>query len=129
MLEADESVPLYSAQIEDHFGGQIDLIMDPGEYEFMGQTTIVDFISGIPEVIRHGIGRRVCLSRKLCGAKPSACRDGGLSGMLPDDVALEATRNPRHPGQHHVIGRHHHFHRYSGGSSDCHDGKRHPPSQ
>jgi tRNA threonylcarbamoyl adenosine modification protein (Sua5/YciO/YrdC/YwlC family) len=54
--EEDESIPLYSAQIEDYFGGKIDLILDPGEFEFIGSTTIVDFTSGEPEVIREGIG-------------------------------------------------------------------------
>ncbi|HXH31095.1 MAG TPA: Sua5/YciO/YrdC/YwlC family protein [Bacteriovoracaceae bacterium] len=57
MLEdADPEIPLYSAQIEDQFGGLIDLIIDPGEYEFLGHTTIVDFTTGFPEVHRIGIG-------------------------------------------------------------------------
>ena len=54
--DADPEVPLYSAQIDDHFGNMIDLIIDPGEVEFLGQTTIVDFSSGEPEVIREGVG-------------------------------------------------------------------------
>lgn len=57
MLEdADETIPLYSAQIEDAFSPLIDLIIDPGEYDFVGNTTIVDFTSGVPEVIREGAG-------------------------------------------------------------------------
>jgi tRNA threonylcarbamoyl adenosine modification protein (Sua5/YciO/YrdC/YwlC family) len=57
MLEMDdESDPIYSALIEDYFGHQIDLIIDPGEYAFLGPTTIVDFTSGEPEVIREGSG-------------------------------------------------------------------------
>lgn len=57
MLEdADPSIPLYSAQIEDHFGNSIDMIIDPGEVEFVGPSTIVDFTSGIPEVVREGVG-------------------------------------------------------------------------
>lgn len=54
--EEDDSIPLYSAQIEDSFGHLIDLIIDPGEYEFVGSTTIVDYRSGAPEVLRVGAG-------------------------------------------------------------------------
>jgi tRNA threonylcarbamoyl adenosine modification protein (Sua5/YciO/YrdC/YwlC family) len=54
--EADPDLPLYSALIDDHFGSMIDLIIDPGEVEFIGQTTIVDFSSGAPEVQRVGAG-------------------------------------------------------------------------
>lgn len=59
MLEMeDDDVPLYSALIEEHFGNQIDLIIDPGEYEFIGNhTTIIDFTSGAPELIRQGAGK------------------------------------------------------------------------
>lgn len=54
----DDGNPLYSALIEDYFGNQIDLIIDPGEYEFIGNhTTIIDFTSGAPEVIREGAGK------------------------------------------------------------------------
>lgn len=54
----DDGNPIYSALIEDYFGNQIDLIIDPGEYEFIGnQTTIIDFTSGVPEVIRQGAGK------------------------------------------------------------------------
>jgi tRNA threonylcarbamoyl adenosine modification protein (Sua5/YciO/YrdC/YwlC family) len=53
----DDGVPLYSALIEDYFGNQIDMIIDPGEYEFIGlHTTIIDFTSGMPEVVREGAG-------------------------------------------------------------------------
>lgn len=56
MLELEENAYIYSALIDDQFGNLIDLIIDPGEYEFVGQTTIVDFTSGVPEVIREGAG-------------------------------------------------------------------------
>jgi tRNA threonylcarbamoyl adenosine modification protein (Sua5/YciO/YrdC/YwlC family) len=61
MLELEEDgIPLYSALIEDHFGNQIDLIIDPGEYDFIGNhTTIIDFTSGTPEIIREGAGKIV----------------------------------------------------------------------
>lgn len=52
----DDGIPLYSALIEDNLGHLIDLIIDPGEYEFLGPTTIVDFTQGVPEVIRVGSG-------------------------------------------------------------------------
>lgn len=54
--DSDETVPLYSLQIDDQFGNMIDMILDPGEYEFLGQTTIVDFTTGLPIVQRHGLG-------------------------------------------------------------------------
>lgn len=53
---ADEEYPLYSALIEDNLSNQIDLIIDPGDVEFLGPTTIIDFTSGVPEVQRVGIG-------------------------------------------------------------------------
>lgn len=58
MMELEEDGnPLYGALIEDYFGNQIDLIIDPGEYEFSsGSTTIIDFTSGAPELIRQGAG-------------------------------------------------------------------------
>jgi tRNA threonylcarbamoyl adenosine modification protein (Sua5/YciO/YrdC/YwlC family) len=52
----DDGVPLYSALIEDALGGAIELIIDPGKYEFIGPTTIIDFTSGEPEVVREGVG-------------------------------------------------------------------------
>jgi tRNA threonylcarbamoyl adenosine modification protein (Sua5/YciO/YrdC/YwlC family) len=54
--EADPEIPLYSAQIEDQFGNLLDIIIDPGEYEFLGVSTIVDFTSGEPHVLRVGLG-------------------------------------------------------------------------
>lgn len=56
MLEQEEGSFIYSALIEDYFGNLIDLIIDPGEVEFIGQTTIVDFTEGSPEVVRTGAG-------------------------------------------------------------------------
>jgi tRNA threonylcarbamoyl adenosine modification protein (Sua5/YciO/YrdC/YwlC family) len=52
----DDGVPLYGLLIEESAGHAINLVLDPGEYEFIGPTTIVDFTSGVPEVIRHGSG-------------------------------------------------------------------------
>lgn len=58
MMELEEDGnPLYGALIEEYFGNKIDLILDPGEYDFVGQsTTIIDFTSGAPELIREGAG-------------------------------------------------------------------------
>lgn len=56
MMELEEDAFIYSALIEDFYGSMIDLIIDPGEVEFIGETTIVDFTSGAPEVIREGAG-------------------------------------------------------------------------
>ena len=54
--EDDGFIPLYSAQIDDALGAMIELIIDPGEYEFIGKTTIIDWTSGVPEIIREGVG-------------------------------------------------------------------------
>ena len=58
MLDLEEDgIPLYGALIDDSCGSKIDLTLDPGEYEFIGDsTTIVDFTSGVPEIIREGAG-------------------------------------------------------------------------
>lgn len=58
MLEMEyDGNPLYGALIEDYFGQQIAMIIDPGEYEFIGiHTTIIDFTGGYPEVVREGAG-------------------------------------------------------------------------
>jgi tRNA threonylcarbamoyl adenosine modification protein (Sua5/YciO/YrdC/YwlC family) len=54
--EEDDSIPIYGALIEETFAGVIDLVMDPGEYHFLGPSTVVDWTSGVPEVIREGAG-------------------------------------------------------------------------
>ena len=56
MLGLEEGSFIYSALIEDQLGNLIDMIIDPGEIEFMGSTTIIDFTSGEPEVVREGAG-------------------------------------------------------------------------
>lgn len=53
-MPLDESI--YSFQIEDHLSNSIKLILDPGEYEFVGESTIYSFASGQPELIREGFG-------------------------------------------------------------------------
>jgi tRNA threonylcarbamoyl adenosine modification protein (Sua5/YciO/YrdC/YwlC family) len=51
----DEAIR-FGYDIEGRFGHQIDLILDLGEEVISGETTIVDFTSGSPEVIRKGLG-------------------------------------------------------------------------
>ncbi|EQC46863.1 L-threonylcarbamoyladenylate synthase [Bacteriovorax sp. Seq25_V] len=48
---------VYSYQIEEAIGNSLQMIIDPGEYEFAGQSTIVDFTSGAAEIIRQGVGK------------------------------------------------------------------------
>lgn len=58
MIEgSDRDFPLYSALIEDFYGNKIDLIIDTGEIDFVGPTSIIDFTSGAPEIIREGAGK------------------------------------------------------------------------
>ena len=53
----EDGMPLYGILIEEYFGSKIDLVLDPGAYEFIGDsTTIIDFTSGAPELIREGAG-------------------------------------------------------------------------
>jgi len=55
MFTLDETI--FSYMIEDcpivHL---IDMIIDPGEFEFVGESTIISFISGLPQIIREGAG-------------------------------------------------------------------------
>jgi tRNA threonylcarbamoyl adenosine modification protein (Sua5/YciO/YrdC/YwlC family) len=52
--EGDE---IYSYMIEDSsIKNLIDIIIDPGEIEFAGQSSIISFLGEIPEVVREGAG-------------------------------------------------------------------------
>jgi tRNA threonylcarbamoyl adenosine modification protein (Sua5/YciO/YrdC/YwlC family) len=62
--DEEDEFPLYGALIEDKFGNIIDMVIDPGEYEFIGSTSIVDFTSGEPEVIREGTGETALFERR-----------------------------------------------------------------
>lgn len=55
-LEQDHEGDLYSYQIEEMFANSLAQIIDPGEIEFKGESTIIDFTSGAPELIRQGSG-------------------------------------------------------------------------
>ena len=48
---------VYSYMIENSsLSHYIDLIIDPGEFEFKGESTIISFLSETPEIIREGAG-------------------------------------------------------------------------
>ncbi len=54
--DAGEIETVYPALIEDEFSTLIDFIIDPGEYEFSGPSSIINFCNGFPEIIRNGAG-------------------------------------------------------------------------
>lgn len=56
MLGLGEDDAIYSYQIEETLSAQLGMIVDPGDYDFVGLSTIVDFTSGAPEIIREGVG-------------------------------------------------------------------------
>ncbi|MCT4641940.1 MAG: L-threonylcarbamoyladenylate synthase [Bacteriovoracaceae bacterium] len=51
-----EDEQIYSYMLEDSLRGICSMIIDPGEFEFTGQSTIVSFIDDIPDVLRAGAG-------------------------------------------------------------------------
>jgi len=56
MIGISEEDEIYSYQIEEAIAGQLSMIVDPGDYDFAGLSTIVDFTSGAPDIIREGVG-------------------------------------------------------------------------
>ncbi len=48
---------IYSYQIEEACSGHVKMIIDPGEYNFVGASTIIDYSTGAPELIREGVGK------------------------------------------------------------------------
>lgn len=59
LLGIDENSfdPIYSYQLEDSISHITDLIIDPGEFDFDGPSSIVDFSSGgVPVIVREGAG-------------------------------------------------------------------------
>jgi tRNA threonylcarbamoyl adenosine modification protein (Sua5/YciO/YrdC/YwlC family) len=54
--DEDHEGEVYSYQIEENFSHELSQIIDPGEIEFKGESTIIDFTTGVPEVIRQGSG-------------------------------------------------------------------------
>lgn len=51
-----EGLELYGLLIEEQLGGKVDLILDPGELNFVGNSTIISFLSGQAELVREGTG-------------------------------------------------------------------------
>ncbi|MCB0420499.1 MAG: L-threonylcarbamoyladenylate synthase [Bdellovibrionales bacterium] len=56
MLEFGDEMPIYSYLIEEGLSHKIDLILDPEEIEFLGESTIIDFTESEPQLIREGVG-------------------------------------------------------------------------
>lgn len=54
-IDAPEGEELYGFQIDESLG-HMALVLDPGELEFLGQSTVIDFSSGVMELIREGAG-------------------------------------------------------------------------
>jgi tRNA threonylcarbamoyl adenosine modification protein (Sua5/YciO/YrdC/YwlC family) len=52
----DNELALYSYRLEEAFSGKVSMIIDPGEYEFVGSSTIYDFSDERRECIREGSG-------------------------------------------------------------------------
>lgn len=48
---------IYSYQIEEVCTGHVKMIIDPGEYDFAGTSTIINYSEGSPELIREGVGQ------------------------------------------------------------------------
>lgn len=61
MLDLNEFDEIYSYLIEDMFGHQLDMILDPGEFYLNGPSSIIDFSeSDIPVIERVGAGDISC---------------------------------------------------------------------
>lgn len=56
MLGLDDGIEPYGHLIDEQFGHAVGMIIDPGEYEFAGQSTIVSLIDDNVEILRHGSG-------------------------------------------------------------------------
>jgi tRNA threonylcarbamoyl adenosine modification protein (Sua5/YciO/YrdC/YwlC family) len=56
-LPEDSTEQIYSYQVEEACSHLVEMIIDPGEFEFSGPSTIIDFSSGeIPLLVREGAG-------------------------------------------------------------------------
>jgi tRNA A37 threonylcarbamoyladenosine synthetase subunit TsaC/SUA5/YrdC len=56
-LSEDSNEPIYSYQVEENISNLIEMIIDPGEIEFVGQSTIIDFSgSEGATLVREGAG-------------------------------------------------------------------------
>ena len=56
-LPEDSTEQIYSYQVEEACSHIVEMIIDPGEFEFCGPSSIIDFSSGeIPILVREGSG-------------------------------------------------------------------------
>ncbi|MGK0368068.1 MAG: tRNA A37 threonylcarbamoyladenosine synthetase subunit TsaC/SUA5/YrdC [Thermoproteota archaeon] len=55
-LDLKEEDTIYGYLIEDKLSHSIDLIIDPGELEFVGLSTVISFYNDEIEIIREGAG-------------------------------------------------------------------------
>lgn len=56
MMGIGEDDELYSYLIEEQFGSRISMILDPGEYNFVGHSTIYQFTDNEIQLVREGSG-------------------------------------------------------------------------
>jgi len=56
-FDLEEGAEIYGYQVEELASDRIEMILDPGETEFVGSSTIIDLKEdGHPELIREGVG-------------------------------------------------------------------------
>lgn len=56
-LDNNSTLPIYSYMLEECISNLTEMIIDPGEIEFSGQSTIIDFVTdGTPTLLREGAG-------------------------------------------------------------------------
>lgn len=54
LIENNDTEEVYSYMLEDSLKGIVSMIIDPGEINFKGQSTIVSFLNDTPELLREG---------------------------------------------------------------------------
>jgi len=54
--ESNPELPRFGYQVQEVFGHALDLVLDLGDEVPALETTIIDFSSGIPEIVREGAG-------------------------------------------------------------------------
>ncbi len=56
MLGLDEGFEPYGHLIDEQFGHAVGMIIDPGEYDFSGQSTVISLVGDEVEILRQGSG-------------------------------------------------------------------------
>lgn len=54
--EHPAGLPIWAGLIDDEMGTQFAMVLDPGEVEFLGSTTVLDLTEGAPLLVREGRG-------------------------------------------------------------------------